>query len=95
MKKPIFRIKYKLGIAKEGKDSFTCGYYHFCKECKQSNKPCNNLKGQDGAKYFKPGYEEIVRLKNSLFTLPGNEKIKRSMEGISWWKVRKWVLKKL
>jgi hypothetical protein len=33
MKRLIFWIKYKLGIAKEGKDFYTCGQYYFCDEC--------------------------------------------------------------
>ncbi|MBA4688583.1 MAG: hypothetical protein H2184_15635 [Candidatus Galacturonibacter soehngenii] len=96
MKNPIFRIKYKLGVVKEGKDSFTCGFYQFCKDCKESNRPCNKyLNEQDGINYLKPGYEEIVKMKNSIISFPGKEKIKRSLEGISWWKVKKLVLKKL
>lgn len=37
----IFDIKYKLGIAKEGKDFFNCREYAFCEECTTSDKPCS------------------------------------------------------
>ncbi|WP_291637774.1 hypothetical protein [Clostridium sp.] len=38
--KNIFDMKYKLGIAKEGKDFFSCSEYDFCVECTPSDKPC-------------------------------------------------------
>lgn len=31
--KILFFVKYKSGIAKEGKDFFTCGEYDFCYPC--------------------------------------------------------------
>jgi hypothetical protein len=36
----IFDIKYKFGIAEEGKDFFNCREYDFCENCTSSNKPC-------------------------------------------------------
>jgi len=36
----LFRLKYKLGIAKEGKDFFTCGKYEWCKNCQRDFKYC-------------------------------------------------------
>lgn len=94
MGKIIIGIKYKLGISKEGKDFFTCGYYSFCNSCNDSYKPCEKH-DQDGKNYLKPGYEEIIKQKNSFFLLSGIKRIKRSLEDISWWKVKKWALKKL
>lgn len=37
----IFDIKYKLAIAEEGKDFFSCREYDFCENCTSSNKPCD------------------------------------------------------
>lgn len=42
MKWIIFKIKYKLGLAKEGKDFFTCGGYDFCLDCTADNPRCAN-----------------------------------------------------
>lgn len=36
----VFDIKYKLGIAKEGKDFYTCGQYFFCEECTPDDHIC-------------------------------------------------------
>lgn len=58
LKSIIFDIKYKTGIAREGKDFCTCGMYTFCSQCGESYsgityKPCDdkNLKN-DRLKYF-------------------------------------------
>lgn len=47
MSKLTFDIKYKLGIAKESKDFFTCGTYHFCNQCKETCKPCETYMRKD------------------------------------------------
>lgn len=95
MRKLTFRMKYKLGIAKEGKDFFTCGYYQFCNNCKTQSKPCHKYLGrQEGIQYLKKGYEDIVTMKNSL-NLPQCERINRCLEDLCKWKIKKWTLKKL
>lgn len=58
VEKALFKLKYKLGMAQEGKDFFTCNQYDFCKWCTKAHNPCEEYKHgqskeilQDNLKY--------------------------------------------
>lgn len=47
----VFSIRYRLGLAQEGKDFFTCQDYDFYGSCTKDHKPCKNV--TDGLKHIK------------------------------------------